>query len=136
VRPDLRSRFRQAQRQRHRTFRGGFSGFGASVYKPTHARFSERFSTSPALRHQKISVIPVIDPEAIFSNIKRQKERIRALGASEERERIYYAHLSGPDEYRDEYKDLQALEVAVAGLDLSEDDVALIKEVLESGRWR
>jgi hypothetical protein len=80
--------------------------------------------------------MPVIDCDAILRGIAKKREQIRVLGVSEDRERAYYEQLSGPDELNDEAHDNRMFEAAVAGLNLSAEDRALVKAVLDSGDGR
>lgn len=80
--------------------------------------------------------MPVFDCDAILRGIARNRERIRVLGVSEDRERAYYEQLSGPDELLDEAQDDRMFEATVAGLNLSAEDRAFVKAVLDSGDGR
>lgn len=66
-----------------------------------------------------------------LEKIRKDAERVVALGVSTERRDEYYSQLSIDCVDRD--MDQRAFANATAGLNLSADDLAFVKKVLDSG---
>ena len=78
--------------------------------------------------------MPIIDREAILKKISEDRERLRTLGISEDRENAYYNALS--PESSDPSRDEEAFRDAIADLNLAEDEQAFVRRVLDDGDGR
>lgn len=76
----------------------------------------------------------MMSPDEIFEEIGKDGERLAALGVSKERQDKYYSELS--TESADPDQDQEAFANATSGLNLSVDDLAFVKKVLDSGDGR
>jgi hypothetical protein len=76
----------------------------------------------------------MMNQEEILEKIRKERERLRALGVSEEREERYYNGLS--IDSRDPEEDGRAFAKAIDGLNLSAIERAFVKEVLDLGDGR
>ena len=73
--------------------------------------------------------MPVIDATAILNTFREETQRTIELGFTQERKRLYRSLL--PDS-ADPLLDENAFKVAINGLLLSDDEVALIRRHLDS----
>jgi hypothetical protein len=76
----------------------------------------------------------MLESDAILKQIRVDRERLRVLGISEQREKTYYSSLS--IECCDPGKDEEAFKAAVEGLNLSEGDQTFVRRVFDNGDGR
>jgi hypothetical protein len=73
----------------------------------------------------------MLSQHEILEKIREDGERVVALGVSTERQDEYYSQLSIDNDDPDQ--DERAFAIATAGLNLSSDELAFVKHVLDSG---
>ena len=73
----------------------------------------------------------MMSPQEILENNRKKRERLVGLGVSTERQDEYYSQLSIDCADRD--MDERAFANATAGLNLSADDLAFVRTVLDLG---
>jgi hypothetical protein len=76
----------------------------------------------------------MMSQEEIMEKIRKEHERLRDLGISQDREDEYYSNLSPDSDDREQ--DQRAFNKAVEGLSLSAMDLAFVREVLDAGDGR